>query len=131
MPGRHSFHLREEGERAFGYAQAVTSGDTVYISGMLAVDDQWQVIAPGDMAAQVKAVYAALGTTLARLGVGFADVVKEGIFVTDMDGFIAANDIRKAAYAGLALPAATAVEVRRLAFSDCLVEIELTAVKSR
>jgi enamine deaminase RidA (YjgF/YER057c/UK114 family) len=47
-----------------------------------------------------------------------------------MDAFIAANDVRLAIYHGLDLPAVTAVEVRRLAFPENLIEIEIIATLS-
>lgn len=82
------------------------------------------------MAGQIRAVYATLRETLNRFGASFADVVREAIYVTDMDSFIAANEARKETYANLDLPAATAVEVKRLAFPQNLIEIEITAVIS-
>jgi 2-iminobutanoate/2-iminopropanoate deaminase len=125
---RRTFHFRREGEQAFGYAQAVLSGQTLYVSGTLAVTDSFQTLAPGDMRSQLTAVYDALRQTLAAFEASFANVVKESICVTDMDAFIGANEIRLALYAGLDLPAVTAVEVRRLAFPGNVVEIELIAI---
>ena len=123
---RRTFHFRREGEQAFGYAQAVQSGQTLYVSGTLAVNDAFQTVG-ADTRAQLIVVYDALRQTLEAFGASFANVVKENIFVTDMDAFIDANDLRLAIYAGLDLPAVTAVEVRRLAFPGNLVEIELVA----
>lgn len=128
MAGRESFHLRPEGEKAFGYAQAVRAGGFVHVSGVLAVDDAFATVAPGDMAGQVRAVYDTLGQVLARFGVGFGDVVKETIFVTDMDAFLAANGERLSRYQGDELPAATAVQVSRLAFTDNMIEVEAVAL---
>lgn len=121
------FHLRPEGEKAFGYAQAVRHGDTLYVAGTLSVDDGFAPLHAGEMAGQIEAVYAAIRQTLAAHGGTLADVVRESVYVTDMDAFIAANGVRVAAYDGW-LPAATAVEVRRLAFPECMVEIEVTAI---
>lgn len=123
-----TFHLREAGEKAFGYAQAVRAGNVLHISGTLAVNDAFETVGAGDMRAQLEAIYTALGQTLAAHGAGFAEVVKETVYVTDMDAFIAANQVRLDAYANCAPPACTAVEVRRLAFPDNLAEIEATAV---
>lgn len=125
--GRETFHLRPEGEKAFGYAQAVRSGSLLHIAGVLAVDDAFATIGAGDMAAQIRAVYATLRQVLAQFGAGFGEVVKETIFVTDMDAFLAANGERVSVYAGLDLPAVTAVEVRRLAFPDNMIEVEAIA----
>src|SRR5579871_6395997 len=121
------FHLRPEGERAFGFAQARRSGNTLYVSGVLSVDDRFEPQGAGDMRAQVKNVYDTIETTLRAFGIGLANVVREGIFVTDMAAFLEANAIRVQRYEGHPLPTATAVEVRRLAFEPCMVEIELMA----
>jgi enamine deaminase RidA (YjgF/YER057c/UK114 family) len=124
---KRTFHFRPEGERAFGYAQAVSAGGLLFISGTLSVDAAFQTLAPGDMRGQLEVVYAALSETLAAHDLNFAHVVKETVFVTDMDAFLDSNDFRLGVYAGRALPAVTAVEVRRLAFPSNLVEIELIA----
>jgi enamine deaminase RidA (YjgF/YER057c/UK114 family) len=55
-----------------------------------------------------------------------ADVLKETVYVTDMDAMLAANGERAAAY-GAHTPACTVVEIRRLAFPACMAEIELVA----
>jgi len=127
MIDRQTFHLRPDGEKAFGYAQAVRSGSTLHISGSLSVDDAFRPTFPGDMAAQIGSSYAAIKQTLEAFGATMANVVKENIYVTDMDAFIAANGARIAHYAERDLPATTAVEVRRLAFPECMIEVEITA----
>jgi 2-iminobutanoate/2-iminopropanoate deaminase len=124
---RRTFHFWRESEQAFGYAQAVSAGGLLFVSGTLSVDASFQTIAAGDMRQQLEAVYSALRETLAAHDSGFYAVVKETVFVTDMEAFLAANDVRVAIYQGLALPAVTAVEVRRLAFPDNVVEIEIVA----
>jgi hypothetical protein len=63
---------------------------------------------------------------VAAHGAGFPDVLKETVFVTDMDAMLAANGERAAAY-GAHTPACTVVEIRRLAFPACMAEIELVA----
>lgn len=125
---RRTFHFRPEGERAFGYAQAVSAGGLLFISGTLSVDAAFQALAPGDMRGQLEVVYAALAETLAAHELNFAHVIKETVFVTDMDAFLDSNDFRLGIYQGHELPAVTAVEVRRLAFPANLVEIELVAI---
>lgn len=124
---RQSFHLAPTSEKAFGYAQAVRIGDRLHISGSLSVDGNFAPLHAGDMAAQIGQVYDTIRRTLAAFDAGPANVVSERIFVTDMDAFLAANGARIAVYAGCDLPATTAVEVRRLAFPECMVEIEIMA----
>jgi len=124
---KRTFHFRREGEHAFGYAQAVSAGGLLFVSGTLSVDAAFKTIGAGDMRQQLEIVYSALGETLRAHDLEFSAVVKETVFVTDMNAFLSANDIRVAVYQGLAFPAATVVEVRRLAFPDNVVEIEIVA----
>ena len=116
----------EAAERAFGFAQASRLGQLLFISGTLAVDDQYAPVGEGDMEAQLKCIYQRLGATLAEQGAGFGEVVRENVFVTSMDAMLAANHVRLATY-GDHLPACTVVEVSRLAFPPCMAEIELVA----
>ncbi|MDT9599144.1 RidA family protein [Sphingosinicella rhizophila] len=127
--GRKSFHLNPAGEKAFGYAQAVRRGDYLHISGTLSVDEDFTPLHAGDMEAQLQRVYDTLRRTLCAFDMDFPNVVSERIYVTDMDAFLAANAARLARYKGCDLPAATAVEVRRLAFPECMVEVEIVAAR--
>jgi 2-iminobutanoate/2-iminopropanoate deaminase len=112
-PPLATFHLDEAAERGFAYAQAVRDGDRLYVAGTLSLDDAFAPLGAGDMTAQLEQIYARIGRTLAAHGAGFGDVLKETVFVTDMEAMLAANG--------------TVVEVRRLAFADCLAEVELVA----
>jgi 2-iminobutanoate/2-iminopropanoate deaminase len=121
------FHLRPEGEKAFGYAQAVKVGSLLFVSGALSVDQSFGVVAAGDMQAQIANVYRDIEATLRAHGAGFRNVVKETIFVTDMPAFLAANEHRTKLYEGFGPPATTAVQVTSLAFPGLMIEIEAIA----
>lgn len=121
-----TFHLSAAGEQAFGYAQAVRSGSLVHVSGTLSVDEAFHPLHAGRMEEQVRHIYDSIRRTLDHFGIGLRSVVHETIYVTDMDAFLAANGIRLAEYHGH-YPATTAVQVQRLAFPECMIEIEVTA----
>ena len=110
-------HGSEAVEVEIGFCQAVRTGRTVHISG---------VVAAGPMDQAVPHVYASLGKVLAANGLSFADVVKETVYATDLDAFIANKERRKAFYTGR-LPAATWVQVQRLYLPSFVVEVEVTA----
>lgn len=114
-------------EQNFGYAQSVKLGRTLYVSGTVAVDAEGRLVGPGDMAAQLEAVYVNLGRTLQANGAGFEHVVRENIFTTDMGALLEASAVRFYYYPRNALPAATWVQVERLIDPGFLVEIEVTA----
>ena len=123
------FHLREH-EKTLGFAFAVRSEGMLHISGACALDADGQAAAPGDMEAQLRIVYADIETTLGAHGLGFADVVRERIYVTDIQAFRAALPARTEIYRDAAPPAATWVEVSALMRPEFMIEIEIEAYKA-
>jgi 2-iminobutanoate/2-iminopropanoate deaminase len=121
-----TFHLSEAAEKSFAYAQATACQGHLYIAGTLSLDEAFAVVGEGDMAAQLAQVYSRIRATLEAHGASFSDVLKETVYVTDMDAMLAANSERAKAY-GTHTPACTVVEISRLAFPGCMVEIDLTA----
>jgi 2-iminobutanoate/2-iminopropanoate deaminase len=120
------FHLNGF-EKDFGYSQAVLIDKTLYISGSVAVDANGNLVAPGDMAGQMRAAYTNIRRTLAAHGAGFQEVVKETIYTTNMDALLKASDLRFEYYDKERLPTASWVQVQRLADPGFLVEIEVIA----
>lgn len=100
-----------------GYAQALRSGNTLYISGTVAI----QLNEEG-----VTRVYKALERTLKQYGLSFQNVVKENLYTTDIEGMKQFNYVRKAFYKG-DYPAATWVQISRLFMPDAKLEVELIA----
>jgi len=129
-------------EKAYGYAQAVRVGNTIYVSGQLSHDEQGNFVAPAPpdgadsatreshMELQMRASYANAVKVLAHLGASLKHVVEEVLYVTDMDAaFAVAGVVRKAAYGNDAPQcASTIAQVTRLAFRQQLIEIRFTAV---
>jgi enamine deaminase RidA (YjgF/YER057c/UK114 family) len=122
-------HFFGDTEKAIGFSQTVRAGDTLYVSGVLAVDDKLQVVGAGDMAAQVTQVYANLGRILEANGASFVDVVKETVFATDLGALGGALAPRKAAFeaAGAYVPASTMVQITGLFLPGAMIEVELVA----
>ena len=126
MANLEIFHLSAGGEQAFGYAQAVRCGSLLHVSGTLSVGDDFAPLHAGDMDGQVRHIYDSIRRTLDHFALGLGSVVRETIYVTDMDAFLGANAIRIESYGGH-FPATTAIQVQRLAFVECMIEIEVTA----
>jgi len=110
-------HTDEAIEREIGYCEVVRVGHTVYVSGM---------VARGLMSEAVPRVYESLRKVLAANGLSLAEVVKENVYATDLDAFIANKELRKPFY-GEHLPAATWVQVQRLYDASFVVEVEVVA----
>ncbi|MGY4197341.1 Rid family hydrolase [Bradyrhizobium sp. USDA 4520] len=143
--GKEAAYFGVPWEDAFGYAQAIKVGDTIYVSGQLSHDDGGKLIAPAALDAagkpadfsmmedQMRATYANAVKLLARFGATLEDVVEETLFVLDVDAaFAAAGKVRKDAY-GTARPqcASNLIGVTRLAFPEQLIEITFKAVLAR
>ena len=115
------------GVTLYSHLVCVTPGRTIYISGQLARNARGEIVAPNDMAGQIRAVGENLKIALEAAGASLNDLVKTTTFVTDIDEFFKHVEVR-ALYLGSALPASTTVEVRRLSHPDLMIEIEAVAV---
>ncbi|WP_226013067.1 RidA family protein [Halomicrobium salinisoli] len=116
-----------EWEPRVGYSRAVRAGDHVHVAGTTATDDEGEIVAPGDPAAQTRRALEIIEAALAEAGAGLSDVVRTRMYVTDVDDWEAVGEVH-GEYFGDVRPAATMVEVERLIDSDAVVEIEATAI---
>jgi len=108
------------------YSHAAQAGDTLYISGCLALDETGTFLG-GDAAAQARQALSNLGKVLAAGGLGPSDVAKALVFLTDMGDFAAVNAVY-AEFFGDHKPARSCIAVAALPLG-ATVEIEAVAVK--
>jgi reactive intermediate/imine deaminase len=108
------------------YADAVRFGQLLFISGCAPVDQDLKIVGEGDPVAQMRQVLDNMRQVLLAAGMGFGDVLKVTVFLTNVDDRIAINEVRRE-YFGRARPASTLVEVSRLAIPGMLVEMEAIA----
>ena len=114
-------------EKLAHYSRALRIGDTVLQSGTTAIDRQGNVRGEGNVAEQVDAIMRIAAWSMGKAGGRLADVVRSRIYVTDI---AVADQAARAIARHLrdARPAATLVQVNRLARPGQLIEIELDAV---
>jgi reactive intermediate/imine deaminase len=108
------------------YTDAVRGGDTLWISGVLALDVDGSLVGGTDVVAQTEQVFRHLERILSHCDIGFENVTKVTVFLTDVGARPAINEVRKR-YFGDARPASTLVEVSALAHPEALVEIDAVA----
>ena len=112
-----------------GYSHAVSAtGRFVAISGQVAMDEHGQLVGEDDPAAQAEQVFRNLRSALAAAGATFADVIKLGIFVTDISAMPAIREARDRYVDRANPPASTAIQVVALFRPGYVVEIEAVAV---
>lgn len=126
MRVKQVFHMNGY-EKDFGYSQAVLIDKTLYVSGTVSVDADGRLVAPGDMAGQMRAAYNNIRRTLEAHGSEFQEIVKETIYTTNMDAMLKASDVRLEFYDKERLPTVSWVQVQRLMDPGFLVEIEVIA----
>ncbi len=97
------------------YAQARRAGDLLFVSGQLGLAPATGEMVSDDVSGQAKQVMANLEAIITAAGLGWRNVVKATIFLTDMNDFATVNGIYAAAFDGLEyLPARACVQVAAL-----------------
>ena len=124
------FNLRPTLEKEYGYSHAVKIGDDLKISGAVSMNDSGIIVAPGNMEQQMKNCYSDLEKILQHYGYTFDEVVAENIYTTNMSEFIKVSGFRNSIYKKQ-FPTGTWLEVKGLALTDQLIEIDMEAHKTK
>lgn len=109
------------------YNQAVLAGDTLYVSGTIALDLETNKLMKLGVKEETKQVMEYLGEILKAADMTFDNVVKTSIFLSDMNSFVQVNEVYSSFFTK-DFPARATIEARRLP-KDANVEISLEAVK--
>ena len=107
------------------FSQAVDAGGFIYFSGQVGQDPTTGTLVAGGIAAETERVFRNLPAVLKAAGRSFDDVVRAGVFLTNMTDFAAMNGIY-AKYFSQPFPARTTIAVAALPLGAC-VEIDLVA----
>lgn len=105
------------------YSQAVKVGDTVYLSGQIALDPVSMKLLEGDASAQAVQVFKNLAAVAAAAGGDLNDAVKVNISLTDLGDFASVNEVMKQFFRE-PYPARACVQVAALP-RGAAVEIEI------
>lgn len=118
----------EEAPAAIGpYSQAIRVGDTVYLSGQIAIDPATGKMVEGGIEAETRQVMKNIQAVLHAAGCDFEDVVQSKVFLANLDDYRAMNGVYGEYFKKMP-PARAAVQVARLPL-DARVEIMVTAVR--
>jgi reactive intermediate/imine deaminase len=106
------------------YSQAVRAGNTVYLSGQIPLDPATGELVTGDITAQTRRVFENLSAVCEAAGGSLAQLVRVGIYVTDLKNFAAVNAVM-AEFCKEPYPARSTIEVSGLPRG---AEVEVDAV---
>jgi len=109
------------------YSQAVRVGNTIWVSGQIALDPRTKELVTGDVEAQTRQVFDNLQAIVVAAGATLGDVVKANVYLTDLSHFALVNKVMaeyfrepypaRAAVGVAALPRGAQVEV------ECIVAL--------
>jgi enamine deaminase RidA (YjgF/YER057c/UK114 family) len=103
-------------------------GVMLMLSGQVALDDDLNVVAPGDMRGQSERIFEMIGTILRAHGASFADVVNIRTYLTDIGRLSEYGEVRMKYLPTDTPPTSTTVEVSRLFLPEAVIEVEVMAV---
>lgn len=110
------------------YNQAVFAGDTLYISGQIAINPVNNELMTDNIAEETEQVMRNLKAILQEAGLTFDNVVKSSIFISDMKNFGEINKVYSKYFDEETAPARETVEVANLP-KYVNVEISMIAIR--
>jgi 2-iminobutanoate/2-iminopropanoate deaminase len=110
------------------YNQSIMAGDTLYVSGQIAIHPPTGELIVDDIENESHQVMKNLGEILANAGMTYENIVKCSVFVTDMEMYGRINAVYASYFDESTAPARELVEVANLP-KFVNVEISCVAVK--
>ena len=114
-------------EAIVGYSRAVKTGNTIEVTGTVALDDSGQTVGVNNAYEQTKFIIGKIEKVLKQAGASLKDVVRTRMFVTDISRW---EEYGKAhgEYFKDIRPCTSMIEVKGLIEPQYLIEVEATAV---
>jgi reactive intermediate/imine deaminase len=130
MPTNTLIRAKGLAEPISHYSDAVRAGNTIYVSGQAAVDENGHLVGRDDVVAQTRKVLDNMKLVLAAAGATLDDVTKVTVYLANAADRPRVNEVRKA-YFKDNKPASTLIGINEFAIEGMLVEIEAVAVVAR
>ena len=110
---RKAIHTERAPQAIGTYSQAMRAGETVYLSGQIALDPATKELITGDIEAEIRRVFENLKALAEGAGGSLEQAVKVTIYMTDLAHFAKVNEIM-ARYFPQPYPARATVGVAQL-----------------
>lgn len=109
------------------YSQAIKANGFIFVSGQTPLDPTSQQMIEGGVAEQTERVLKNIEGILKQAGSSLEKVVRCGVFLKDMNDFVAMNEVY-ARFFKTNPPARSTIQAARLP-KDCMVEIDAIALE--
>lgn len=110
------------------FSQMVVAGGTIYLSGMLGLNENF-ILVPGGIQPQTRQAMENIRHALAKVDATMDDIVKCTVFLDDFSEWMSMNEVYVSFFSEGRVPARSAVAVEELG-AHAKVEIECIAVRS-
>ena len=110
---RKAIHTERAPQAIGTYSQAMRAGETVYLSGQIALDPATQSLITGDIEAETRRVFENLKAVAEAAGSSLEQAVRVTVYLTDLAHFAKVNEIM-ARYFPQPYPARVAIGVAQL-----------------
>jgi enamine deaminase RidA (YjgF/YER057c/UK114 family) len=129
MSTRTNYSSGAKWEDIVGYSRAVKVGNTIEVTGTVAVDDNSELVGGNSAYEQTKFIIQKMEKVLQRAGASLKDVVRTRMFVTDISRWEEYGKAHGEFFKDIK-PCTSMIEVKGLIDPAYLIEIEATAVIS-
>ena len=116
-------------EDIVGYSRAVKVGNTIEVTGTVAVDENNNLVGGNNAYDQTKFILQKIEKVLERAGASLKDVVRTRMFVTDISRWEEYGRAHGEFFKDIK-PCTSMIEIKGLIAPEYLIEVEATAVTS-
>jgi enamine deaminase RidA (YjgF/YER057c/UK114 family) len=110
------------------YSHGIRVGDTLYVAGQVALDDELRLVGPGNAEEQARQTWRNIKTVVEEAGGKITDVVRVTTYVADLADVEAIHEVRREFFPDGDYPVATVVQAAKLGLPGLLLETEAFAV---
>ena len=122
----HAIKVPSLGPPPEPYEYANRSGNTLYLAGQVALDENG-IIVGTTTKEQARKTWDNIGIVLAAAGASIKDVVKVTYFLADIRELQEEMEIRKEVFSGRPFPVVTAIQAAALGMPGLRLEIDVVA----
>jgi enamine deaminase RidA (YjgF/YER057c/UK114 family) len=127
MSNRTNYSSGAKWEDIVGYSRAVKVGNTIEVTGTVAVDEKGELVGKDDAYQQTHFIIGKIEKVLQQAGATLNDVVRTRMFVTDISRWEQYGRAH-GEYFSKIKPCTSMIEVKGLIEPGYLIEIEATAI---
>lgn len=114
-------------ESIVGYSRAVKVGNTIEVTGTVAINEKNELVGANDAFEQTRFIIQKIEKVLQKAGASLKDVVRTRMFVTDISRWEEYGRAHGEFFSEIR-PCTSMIEVKGLIAPEYLIEIEATAI---